>query len=229
MEASPCDWSWILRNIWAKKAAECARVDLLDTVVCEGGAVQYYMFTSQSGQVMRKNRRFASLARVREEFLRIAVSREIVTHHLIGQLERFVEGHLDLPIKRRLSSGNALGRARRNLSRQILGCLLQFGRGDRPVDEPKAFGSSRVELITRQCHFQCVLSGEIPTDTDQWRGAEGADIDSRRAEGSGLGGNSQIAGRDQLAARGASDPLHAGNDGFGGVQNARHHRGAILQ
>ncbi len=74
VEASPCDWSWILRNIWAKKAAECARVDLLDTVVCEGGAVQYYMFTSQSGQVMRKNRRFASLARVREEFLRIAVS-----------------------------------------------------------------------------------------------------------------------------------------------------------
>ena len=74
VQASPCGWDWILRSIWSKTPAECASVDLLDTAVCEAGAIQYYMFTSSTGQVMRKNQRFAALSCVREEFLRIALS-----------------------------------------------------------------------------------------------------------------------------------------------------------
>ena len=74
VQATPLGWDWIMRSIYSKHAAECARVDILDTVVCEAGAVQYYMFTSSSGQVTRKNKRHASLNRVRDEFLRIALS-----------------------------------------------------------------------------------------------------------------------------------------------------------
>ena len=44
-------WDWIVRSLWAKNPAECAYVDMLDTVTVESGNVDSYLFTNNNGQV----------------------------------------------------------------------------------------------------------------------------------------------------------------------------------
>lgn len=67
-----CPWEWTVRALWSKNQAECAYVNILDTVTLDGGALENYLFTNNSGQVMRKAKRHVTLQRVQAEFLRIA-------------------------------------------------------------------------------------------------------------------------------------------------------------
>jgi hypothetical protein len=68
------DWIWILRHMWSKVPAECAKADILDTLVCEAGSPLYYMFTNPSGMIGAKTGQYLDLMRVRDEFMKLALN-----------------------------------------------------------------------------------------------------------------------------------------------------------
>ena len=69
----------MMRNcLYSPAAAECARVDLVDTVLCEGGTPVHYLVTGPSGAVAARGgaggRGGPALAEVEAEFLRLALA-----------------------------------------------------------------------------------------------------------------------------------------------------------
>lgn len=76
-ESEPQPWRWVAECLWSKRAEECAQVDLVDTVLLDGGSVVSYLFTSRSGAVARRvkptagGKRAFDAASLGDEFTRV--------------------------------------------------------------------------------------------------------------------------------------------------------------
>jgi hypothetical protein len=67
------EWEFIMRHLYSSTAAECAKVDIVDTLICEGGAPVHYLYTGHDGSVMARGRA-VTLEAVHDEFLRLALA-----------------------------------------------------------------------------------------------------------------------------------------------------------
>jgi len=73
-QPKPLDWEWILRHaLWSPQAADCAKVDVVDMVLCEGGTPTHYLFTAANGSVAARPGRVSLADGVREDFERLAL------------------------------------------------------------------------------------------------------------------------------------------------------------
>jgi hypothetical protein len=74
VSTKPVEWEFIMRHLWSPSAAECAKVDIADTVLCEGGTAARYLYTGLDGSVAARAGRAVSLAAVHDEFIRLALA-----------------------------------------------------------------------------------------------------------------------------------------------------------
>lgn len=60
--------------MWSKTPAECAKVDILDTLICEGGSPLYYMFTNPTGLISARTGHHLDMNRVKDQFMKMALN-----------------------------------------------------------------------------------------------------------------------------------------------------------
>ena len=67
-------WTWMCGALWRADSADRCHVNLLDTVLCERGGLTGWYFTSRDGAVLRKQPKNVAMDRIKDDFMRIALS-----------------------------------------------------------------------------------------------------------------------------------------------------------
>src|SRR5882762_8854968 len=84
-------------------------------------------------------------------------------------------------------------------------------------------------LLTGEQHLHRALAADVSHDAYRRRRAEHADVDAGKRESGLLRGHSQVAHRDQLAARGGGDAVHPGEHRLGQLGQLDHHAVAVRE
>src|SRR6266851_10055802 len=133
---------------------------------------------------------------------------------------------LELAIEQRLAEREDLARLGLEGRREVMRRLHQTVFGHDAIHEtPLERGGRRDELAGEE-HFRGALAAEVARDRDRGRRTEEAEVDSRGGEARVVGGDREVALRDQLAAGGGRDAVDRGDDGLGQGDELLHHRAA---
>ena len=104
-----------------------------------------------------------------------------------------------------------------------------FSAGTTRLTRPHASAVARVDRLAGQQHLHDALARDVAADADGRRGAEDADVDAGQREGRVVGGDGEVAHRDELAAGGRRDAVDARDDGLGEAREREHQAAAVLE
>ncbi len=136
------------------------------------------------------------------------------------------EGHLGLAVEGFLADGDGQRAFGGDLGGQGPGGGWEVGFRDDAVDQAELAGAVGWDQVAGQQHLHRGLAADGSGQGDHRGGAEQADVDARRGEAGGVGGDGEVGGGDQLAAGGGGDAVDLGDDRLGQVDDALHQAGA---
>ena len=108
-------------------------------------------------------------------------------------------------------------------------CSSKFGRRNSHVDQAPLDGGESVDHVAGHQHLQSALAADRAAQGDHRRGAEQADLYSRRGKRRLVGGDGEIARGHQLAARRGGNALHLRDHRLRNGLDARHQLGADVE
>ena len=150
-------------------------------------------------------------------------------HHVEGMLVggALVKAHLGVEglLADPLRSPTAAGRT----AQQADGGVVELRGGDDVVDEAPVERGAGVDRVPGQTELQRPLLGHIARHGHQRRVAEPSALAAGRGEAGVLGSHRQVRGRDELAAGGGRQAVHARHDGLGDGLHREHELGARFE
>jgi hypothetical protein len=149
-----------------------------------------------------------------DAFLGVAVH-HVFDHDLPGIGVGVVDGHFGLRVEGGFADFDGRAQFGRDGLCEVTGFAGQLVGWRGAVDQASGFGLIGGHEPARGQQFKGFLAADIAAECDHGGGAEQADIYAVHAEPRIVGGNGQIAGRDQLATRGGGDAVDLGDDGLG--------------